>query len=99
MVQGARRCCTLVPTPIFSGGSDQDGDVAAAGLGEQAGFRDRGGGVVDERHRLFGQAAGDEFVAQLVVGVEAAVGSGVPRSQNTSRSAPGWVGSPVMGSG
>ena len=69
------------------GGADQDGDPAGPAGGEQLRLVPVGLGLVDEPDRLRGQAAGDELVAELVVGVPARPGSAQVAEHQLQRSA------------
>ena len=87
MVQGDGPVLDVGADAHLLGGADQDGDVAGAAGGEQLGLVPVGLGVVDEPDHLGGQAAGDELVAELVVGVPAWPGGAQVAEHQLQRSA------------
>ena len=87
VVQGDGAVLDVGADAHLLGGADQDGDPAGAAGGEQLGLVPVGLGLVDEPDRLVGQAAGDELVAELVVGVPAGSGGAEVAEHQLQRSA------------
>ena len=69
MVQGDRPRLDVGPHPHLLRGADDHAHLPGAARGEQTGLLEVVAGLVDVAHPVGGQAAVDELVAELIVGV------------------------------